>query len=395
MLFIGAMVFIEERFCLKDIRIKEGKLVQIEEPGRLCPEPGEQVLKLSGKKILPGLVDIHTHGRVGCDFSFPTREKLEKMCASYASCGVTAVLATVMTNAPHQMENAVECIKEYQRTCGEDKEFLQEEKEGERRKQKGAKLLGIHLEGPFLGKRKKGAHDEQYLRNPDVIWLEQLQRKSGEEIRMITVDPLLEGAESFITDCCRKGMKVSLGHTECDYEQTYLATQAGADHVTHLFNAMSPLHHRNPGLIGAALDFGMYFELIGDGFHLHPSILRLLFAAYPKKALLISDSMPAAGCPDGMYELGGLAVKVTEGKAVQADGTIAGSTISVFEAMVNCIRLGIPEEKAIQSATYLPAKSIGMEHQVGCLAAGRAADVLVVSEEWELEQVYVDGIQVK
>lgn len=382
MLITGAEIYLDGSFHLRDIRIKDGKILQIDVPGGLVPEQREEVLLAKGKKILPGLVDIHTHGRAGEDFSLATEEGLERLCQSYASNGVTAVLATIMTNEPHKIEEAVAYVGAYRK-----KEELEQKT--------GAKLLGIHLEGPFLGKEKKGAHDEQYLMEPDMDWFQKLQRLSDNSIRLVTLDPTLAGSEEFIQSCREEHVIVSLGHTDCGYEAAKTAAKAGANHVTHLFNAMAPLHHREPGLIGAALDSGMYLELICDGVHVHPSVIRLLFAAYPDKMVLISDSMPAAGCLDGTYELGGLKVYVTDGRAVQEDGTIAGSTISMFEAMVNGIRFGIPAETAVRSATYLPAKSIGMEQQVGSLAPGRAADFLVVSENWELEQVYVDGRRVR
>ncbi|MBO5353575.1 MAG: N-acetylglucosamine-6-phosphate deacetylase [Lachnospiraceae bacterium] len=375
MLVLKAEIFLNGKFLYKDMRIQHGKITQFSRPGEMLPEPGEEVISAEGKRILPGLVDIHTHGRSGEDFSLADRQGLERLCRSYAACGVTSVLATVMTNEPDKIERAVRYIGDYHETAG-------------------AKLLGIHLEGPFLGKEKRGAHDEQYLRKPDMVWFQKLQKLGRNRIRLITLDPSLPGAEELIRYCQTKQVKVSLGHTACSYETARMAAEAGADHVTHLFNAMAPLHHREPGLIGAALDSGMYLELICDGIHLHPSLVRLLFTASPDKVLLISDSMPAAGCPDGMYKLGGKNVYVTDGKAVQADGTIAGSTVSLFEAMVNAIRFGIPAEAAVYSSTHLPAESIGMEQQTGNLAAGRPADFLIVSEHWELEQVYINGEKV-
>ncbi len=397
MLITGGEVYLDGSFCFRDIQIEHGKIMRFAVPGTLVPEQEEEVFRAKGKRILPGLVDIHTHGRAGEDFSLATEESLKRLCLSYASCGVTAVLATIMTNEPYKIEVAAEQVGAYrkkERMESGRSNFVEREVLKNSRKFTGAKLLGIHLEGPFLGKEKKGAHAEKYLMEPDQAWFQKLQRLSDNSIRLVTLDPSLSGAEEFIRNCRREQVAVSLGHTACDYKTAMTAAEAGADHVTHLFNAMALLHHREPGLIGAALDSGMYLELICDGVHLHPSLVRLLFAAHPEKVLLISDSMSAAGSSDGIYELGGLKVHVTEGKAVQADGTIAGSTISVFEAMVNCIRFGIPAEAAVYSATYLPAKSIGMEQQTGSLVAGRAADFLVVSENWELEQVYINGERV-
>ncbi len=249
------------------------------------------------------------------------------------------------------------------------------------------------MEGPFLGKDKKGAHDEQYLECPNIAWFDKMQKASGNKVCIITVDPRLDGTDAFIEKCRKEGVFVSLGHTSCDYDRAIEASQKGADHVTHLFNAMNPIHHRKPGLIGAAMDTGMFVELICDGIHLHPSIIRMMFAMHPDQMLLISDSMQAAGLPDGQYELGGLPVFVKDGKATQEDGTIAGSTTNVFDAMVNVIHFGVPVEQAVNSASYLPAKSVGLEDVTGSIKAERNADFLVVDKDWNLEQVYIDGVQ--
>lgn len=374
MLIINGTVFSDGKFEKKDIRVADGKFLAIAEPGVLCPEQTEQVIDAAGKKILPGLVDVHSHGRVGEDFSMITEEGLQKLCDSYAACGVTAVLGTTMTNRVDVVEASMEAMGNYRKG-----------------KHTGAKLMGVHMEGPFLGKDKKGAHDEQYLTAPDQTWFERVQTLCGQSVRLITVDPCLPGAEEFIRKCHENHVAVSLGHTSCDYGLAVKMCAAGADHVTHCFNAMNPLHHRDPGVIGAALDQGMYTELICDGIHLHPAIIRMMFAAHPEQMLLISDSMQAAGLSDGEYELGGLKVYVKDGKATQENGTIAGSTTNVYDAMVNAIRFGVPAEQAVYSASFLPAKSVGIEDAVGSIAEGRAADFLIVDEDWKPEQVFIDG----
>ncbi len=377
MIIRDGLVFLEGEFQRKELRVSEGIIVQTEEPGTLSAWEGEEVLEAFGKKILPGLVDIHTHGRVGEDFSFVTGQALQKLCDSYASCGVTSVLATTMTNRPEAIEASLEVIGAFCETA-----------------HTGARLLGVHMEGPFLGEKKKGAHDARYLKKPDVMVYEKFQKLCGGKLRLLAVDPELLGAEELVRRCREDQVAVSLGHTACDYETACAATGWGADHVTHLFNAMQPLHHREPGLIGAAVDKKMYVELICDGIHLHPAIIRMMFSLCPGKVLLISDSMQAAGLSDGEYELGGIKVYVRDGKATQADGTIAGSTISVYDAMVNAIRFGVPAEQAILGASYYPARSIGMESEVGSIGCGRVADFLVVDEDWTLEKVYIGGVPV-
>ena len=393
---LNGTVFIDGRFEKKDIRIENGKFAELAEPGERSKSEcgtastpgeysmaGENVFNAADKYILPGLVDVHTHGRNGLDFSRLTEEDLQTLLASYAACGVTAVLGTTMTNEPSLVEKSLQVMNAYYKK----QSTVTEENIKTYDQISCAKLLGIHMEGPFLGTEKKGAHKEKYLKNPDWVWLEHMQNVSGGNIRLVTVDPSLAGAETFIKKCREKGIKVSLGHTACDYETAIKAQQAGADHVTHLFNAMNLLHHREPGLIGAALDSGMYTELICDGIHVHPAVIRLMFVAHPEQILLVSDSISAAGMPEGECRSGGQKVLVKDGKATLEDGTIAGSAISLFEAMVNAIRFGVPAEAAVNSATYLPAKSVGMEDVAGRIAVGRWADYVVVDKDWKLEQV--------
>ena len=206
-------------------------------------------------------------------------------------------------------------------------------------------------------------------------------------MKILTIAPETEGATELIHRAVKQGLIVSMGHTNATYDEAKAAIEAGASQVTHLFNAMNPLHHREPGLIGAAMDSGMYMELICDGIHVHPAMVRMMFAAYPEQVVLISDSIPAAGMPDGEYASGGLKVTLQHGKAVLADGTIAGSSVSLFDSMVNAIKFGVPTECAVNSATYLAAKSIGMENVAGSIAVGRDADALMADKEWNLEKV--------
>lgn len=377
MLILNGEVFLDGKFEKRDVRIENGKFAEITEPGKLkLPEAGAEFLDATDKYILPGLVDVHTHGRIGLDFSKITEEDLQELLDSYGEYGVTSVVATTMTNEPSAVEESTRVMGEY---IKKQKDDICSSR---------AKLLGIHMEGPFLGRKKKGAHEEKYLQNPDWVWFEKMQRLSGGNIRMVTLDPCLSGAEEFIEKCVESGVKVSLGHTVCDYETSINANKLGADRVTHTFNAMNPLHHREPGLIGAAMDTGMFMELICDGIHVHPAMVRMMFAAHPDKVVLVSDSIPAAGMPDGEYESGGLKVTLHNGKAVLTDGTIAGSAVSLFDCMVNAIKFGVPAERAVNSATYLAAKSVGMEEVAGSIAVGRRAEFFVVDKEWKLENVF-------
>ena len=365
MLILNGNVFIGGRFEKKDIRIENGKFAEIAEPGELCGLE-QDALDATGKYVIPGLVDVHTHGRTGIDFSKITEEELEQLLTSYKACGVTSVLATTMTNEPAVVEESLRVLGTYIKKQGESACDLR------------AKLLGIHMEGPFLGKEKKGAHEEKYLQLPVWEQFETWQKLSGGNIRLVTVDPCLTGAGEFIQKCVENGIKVSLGHTACNYETAVKAQKLGADHITHTFNAMNPLHHREPGVIGAAMDTGMTMELICDGIHVHPAMVRMLFAAHPDKVVLVSDSIPAAGMEDGEYQSGGLNVTLKDGKAVLADGTIAGSAVSLQDCLRNAIKFGVSVEQAVNSATYLAAKAVGMEDVVGSIGVGRNADFLLL-----------------
>ncbi len=328
---------------------------------------------------IPGYIDIHTHGRTGADFSFADDSVINKLAVSYASCGVTSVLGTTMTNDPAIVEKSVEAI-------GRAASRLPEKGE--------AKILGVHMEGPFLGRDKKGAHDENFLCEFDKIWLDKIIEKSNNNVVMIAVDPNLQGSADFIREYAGRGIVISMGHTSADYTTAVYAVYAGADHVTHLFNAMNPLNHRSPGLIGAAFDERLYSELICDGIHVAPTLIRMWFRLMGEKMIIISDSMQAAGLSDGTYSLGGIDVFVRNGKAVQADGTIAGSTTDIAAEVRNVIGAGVSREEAILAATYNPARSIRMDNRVGRIAEGLAADYLITDRDFNVKSVFINGREI-
>lgn len=368
MIFKNAEVFYDGGFKKLDVRTENSKIVEIGEN-----LSGESAVDLNGKLLLPGFLDIHSHGCMGFDFSTASVQEIEEMCLFYAKNGITSVLATSMTMDYESYKLAMGAIRKAMDVST-----------------KGSRILGINMEGPFLGADKKGAHDPQYLLPLDFEKFEELDSLSGENIRLVDIDPRLENAVPFIQKY--SGRKaISLAHTSCDYETACGAIEAGASHITHLFNAMNGLHHREPGLIGALSDKNIHAEIICDGIHIHPAVIRLIFKLVPEKMILISDSMCAAGLNDGDYILGGLQVHVKDGKAEQADGTIAGSTTTVYQAVKNAIRFGVPKEQAVLSATLIPAQAVRADSLVGSIAIGKMADLLVVNPDFELEQVYKDG----
>ena len=329
-----------------------------------------------GAYVIPGLVDVHTHGAVGADASDGSPEGLRRLSEYYAANGVTSFCPTTMTLKEPELIRAAQCVRDFVPPAH------------------GARIAGIHLEGPFISYAKRGAQNPDNLHAPDFDMFQRINEASGGRVRLITVAPELDGAPAFIrraSELCT----VSLGHSTANYDQAMAGFDAGATHVTHLFNGMESLHHRKPGLIGAALTAGASVELICDGFHIHPAVVNAVYRMFGKKLVIISDSLRCAGMPDGEYELGGQPIIVRDGKATLFDGTIAGSSTNLMQELRNVVAFGIPLEDAVYALTEAPARSIGCFDTIGSLAAGKRADLLVVGDELELKAVFIGGERVK
>ena len=326
--------------------------------------------KTDAPYLIPGLVEIHSHGALNCDHSDGDLDGLEKIAAYYAQNGVTSFLATTMTYDEEVILGAMKTIRSYKDTF--------------------ARCLGINMEGPFLSYEKRGAHMAEKLRKPDVEMFERLNEASGGAVKLVSVAAELEGAMEFIREVSPH-CKIAIAHSAADYDTSLAAFENGADHVTHLYNAMNPLGHRAPGLIGAALDAGAYVELICDGMHVHPAVVRATFKMFAEKVCMISDSIRCAGLPDGNYVSGGLPVKMEGGKALLMDGTIAGASVSLMEGVRRAVGFGIPIEAAVQAATKTNAQSIGMQEEVGIIAKGRFADMLILDSKLNIMSVYING----
>lgn len=329
----------------------------------------EKVIDAEGLLVLPGLVDIHSHGAAGEDFSDGNPEGLKKILQYEKRCGITSYCPTSMTFPKERLRQIFASIK-----------GAQTEEE--------AKVVGINMEGPFLDPAKKGAHVEEWIAAPDAAFVRELNQDVDGLVRLVTLAPNMDGAEEFIKEM-HEEVCISLGHTAADYDCASRAMKLGAHHVTHLYNAMQPFGHRAPGLIGAAMDDPeCMVELICDGYHIHPSAIRAAFRLFgPERVILISDSMRATGMENGTYELGGQEVTVKDRKAVLKDGTLAGSATNLYGCMCKAIEFGIPLEQAIMAATANPARSIGIFDRVGSIRIGKQADLLLVSENLELKRV--------
>jgi N-acetylglucosamine-6-phosphate deacetylase len=258
--------------------------------------------------------------------------------------------------------------------------------------QGGAKCAGIHLEGPFLSFAKRGAQAAENLHLPDTALFDRLNAASGGKVKMVTVACEEKGAMDFIGYVSQKAT-VSLGHSVCTYEQAMDAFAHGATHATHLFNGMEPLHHRKPGILAAAMDSGASVELICDGLHIHPAVIRLVHRLFGEKLNLISDSLRCAGMPDGDYMLGGQPITMKGGKAtLTGTDTLAGSSISVLDALRNVVRFGVPLADAVYAATAAPAQAVGLD-DIGEIRVGKRADLVVLDKHLKVQAVYVDGVR--
>ncbi len=363
----GTLLTPQGKFIQTDLEFSE----KIQEMGTLS---GAQTQDVAGHFIVPGLIDIHTHGAMGKDASDGDPAAMEVLSAYYASCGVTSWCPTTMTLQEDTLTQAIQAITAYQNPVG-------------------AKWAGIYLEGPFFHASKRGAQAEANLASPDFAMYDRLNQVSGNRISVLALAPDLPGAIDVITQA-KATCALSLGHTASDYHTALSAYQAGATLATHLFNGMMPLAHRAPGLVGAAFDGQAFVELICDGLHIHPAVIRMTHKMFGEKLVLISDSLRCAGMPDGDYELGGQPIVMKNGKATLHDGTLAGSSIGLLKGVQNVISYGIPPEDAFYAGSTAPAKAIGKSDTIGSLTPGHCADFLVLDREYQLVSTYVDGKKV-
>lgn len=361
-----------------DLLISDGKIAKIAPRGTLC-ECGEDVIDFAGKVILPGFVEIHIHGCNGSDAGDATPEALEHMSTYLGDHGVTSFCPTSMTISNAELKKVFANIRAaYENGLP------------------GSQIIGINMEGPYISPSKIGAQAPDNVRKPDIAEFTELNALSGGLVKVVDIAPEEDENDAFIK-AVSPVCTVSIAHSNANYEQTKHGFEAGVTHVTHLFNQLTPLTHRAPGAVGAAFDNdSVYCEMICDGFHLQAPVLRIAFKQLGEdRTCVISDSCKAAGCPDGKYDLGGQDVFVKDGKALLASGTIAASTANIYKEFKNLISFGIPLRQVIKSCTVNPAKSIGVDDKVGSIAEGKQADLLVMSENYDLENVFIKGVQYK
>jgi len=343
--------------------------------------------------LIPGLVDVHFHGAAGYDFCDGTKEAMQAIAAYENEHGITTICPATMSLPVAELERILSVAAEWKKEQAWENSAVCENVDRAEERIQAQSLLGIHLEGPFIAKEKKGAQKEDYIIPFDKDILYALQKKAGGLIKLVTIAPEAEGAMECIKEL-KDEFRFSVGHTMADYETACKVFEAGADHVTHLYNAMRPGTHREPSVPEAAADYdNVFVELICDGVHVHPSVVRNAFRIYgDDRIVLISDSMRATGMTDGEYTLGGQKVLVNGEQAMLVDGTIAGSVTNLYDCMKKAIAMGIPKGSAIKAATINPAKSIGMDREVGSIETGKRADILIVNEDMILETIMIGGI---
>jgi N-acetylglucosamine-6-phosphate deacetylase len=365
---------------------KDGTIAAIGGPEEPVPAEAAHATRIDGKGgwLLPGFIDVHVHGGAGHDFMETDAEKWETIARFHAGYGTTGLLATTVTATKAELDAVLE-------TAGRCLEA------GFSRP--AARLLGVHFEGPFINVKRKGAQNPAAIVPPQPAWLEDWTSRFPGIIRMLTLAPETEGALDFIEMLVKRGIVASCGHTDANWSVIKQAADRGLRQAVHTYNAMSPLHHREPGTLGAVLtDDRIMAEVIADGEHVHPAAIELLVRAKGiSRVTLITDAIAAAGMPDGEYELGGLPVIMRGGTArLKGGDTLAGSTLTMIDAFRFMVRkVGVSVADASRMASQNPARQFGIDGETGSLKAGLRADVLLLDEALRLERVWVGGEEVE
>jgi N-acetylglucosamine-6-phosphate deacetylase len=362
------------------IKIKNSKIIELGHMDSLMDDANFKVVNVPAYyKAVPGFIDVHIHGVNGADTMDATKEAIDNMTASLPSEGTTSFLATTMTQSKKQIEDALRNAGDYIR---------KHQSPGK------AEILGIHLEGPFVNPDKAGAQPTQHIIEPDIELFKKWDDLSNQNIRLVTLAPEQPGGMEMIQYLKDHGIIASIGHSDATYDQVMEAIDAGANQVTHLFNQMRGLHHREPGVVGAAfLRDELMAEIIVDGVHVRPEMVELAFKQKRKEGLiLITDAMRAKCLKNGIYDLGGQAVTVGDGKAVLADGTLAGSILRLGQAVKNILAFtGCSLKDAIEMASVNPAKQLNIYDRKGSIREGKDADIVILDDHNEVFMTFCRG----
>ncbi|ELV8801043.1 N-acetylglucosamine-6-phosphate deacetylase [Vibrio vulnificus] len=340
------------------------------------PQQHRTVTDLGAVSLMPGLIDSHVHGSQGCDVMDATHASLNTMSRYFASLGVTAFVATTVTAPVAKIRAALAQVAKSKQQGVE-----------------GAEILGAYLEGPYFTEKNKGAHPTQWFRELAVEELDNWISYSDNQLLKVALAPEKEGAMAAIRYLASQGISVMLGHTDASYQQVKLALDAGAKGIVHCYNGMRGLHHRDPGVVGAGLLHPeCYVEMIADGHHVHPAALEVAHRCCGSRMTLITDAMCATGMPDGQYTLGEYQVEMKQGVVTTQDGGLAGSTLTLIEGVKNIQRwLNLPFEQAWLMASHTPAKSLGIQHQLGTLEVGKRASMVALGSDFSIDKTWVNG----
>ena len=362
MIIKNAKVYTIDGFVSRDLVIRDGRFVF-----GAAPVEGEEVIDAAGAYALPGLVDVHFHGDAD-------EEGLQAIADFEASKGVMAICPATMTFSEEILNGIMDVAAAHKNV-------------------KGADLVGINMEGPYISPKKVGAQNPKYVQRADIGMFRRLQARSGGLIKLVDIAPEEPGALEFI-EACHNETRISIAHTCTDYNTAKQAFAAGASHMTHLYNAMPGITHRDPGPIIAALEDSAEVELITDGVHIHPAMVRFTFFTFgDDRVILVADSMMACGLPDGEYSLGGQGVTVRGPRATLTSNpdTIAGSATCLYDCMRRAVEMGVPLVSAVRAASLNPAKSIGIDADYGSLEPGRYGNVILADEELNIRTVIQKG----
>lgn len=367
MFYINGMV-LDADFRLRklDMEVEDGRIVRMED--KLAYNDSDFVVDCTGYTLVPGFIDIHVHGGAGYDTCDAQQQGLREMAKFLLTKGVTSFCPTTMTVSEEEIAASLKTVQ----SCMKDED--------------GARIVGVNLEGPFISHEKKGAQGNEFIVKPDIKMFKRLYDGCGGIIKLVDVAP--ECDDSGFIEEAAKLCTVSVAHTATDYDGAKNAFARGATHATHLFNAMSGFSHRAPGVVGAVFDTeNVCGELICDGIHIHPAVVRTAFKLMGGRICIVSDAMRLSGMADGEGKLGVNTVTVKDGKATLPDGTIAGSVTNLHAELKNLVSWGIPLEDAVRAMTLTPAKQIGMAEEIGSLAPGKRADIVVLDEKLEVVAV--------
>jgi N-acetylglucosamine-6-phosphate deacetylase len=356
------------------IFIQNGQIATILKDNESLNIQADEEMDGNGHFLIPGMIDVHIHGANGFDMMDGTTESVEAVSKACSRTGCTSFLATSVSSTIEDLLKMIANVKKL---------------EG---REPGAQIIGVHIEGPYLNVKRKGMQNECYLRHPDLEEMKTIIEHTGPLLRMVTLAPELPGGLEMIGFLKEQGIIASIAHSDATYEEAKAAFQCGASHVTHCFNGMRPIHHRDPGLIVAAFEeSSVSVQAIVDHIHLHPAIVRLMYREKgPDKMVLITDALQAMGMGDGTYLFGGHEVKVIDRVARLSDGTLASSTVTMNEALVKTVKSGIPLYDAVKMATRTPADVLGMGNK-GRIEPGADADLVLMNEHFDVLRTIVNG----